>query len=401
MSGVASKSGDRDADGPFRILFINHVARLSGGEIALERILAALGGSVTAFVILGEDGPLVERLRAVGAHVEVIYMTPRLRDARKESIRPGRFEIGSALDALLYVRRLRRRVRELAPDVIHTNSLKAAFYGGVAGRLSRVPVVWHIRDRIAVDYLPRAAVVLVRIASLLLPTAIVANSNTTLATLPQRRHSRVIYGLVNDPLQTPAPARRESRPLTIGVVGRLARWKGQHVFLEAFAAFRGEPIQARIIGSAMFGEEAYEAQLRDQVARLALSDQVEFRGFRDDIWRELHDLDILVHCSITPEPFGQVVVEGMAAGLPVVAAASGGPTEVIEHNVDGLLSPPGNATQLALILRRLVDDPDLRLRLGTEGRRTSKRFNPQRSADQLNLLYGEVLARAKPRRRRS
>jgi glycosyltransferase involved in cell wall biosynthesis len=382
---------DGAADQPLRVVFVNHVARLSGGEIALERLLAALKGSVAAHVILGEDGPLVERLRAAGAQVEVIPVPPSIRDMRKESITPSKIDARSALGVLLHVWRLRRRIRELEPDLVHTNSLKAALYGGLAGRLAGVRVVWHIRDRIAEDYLPRAAVRLVRVASRVLPTAVIANSKTTLATLPQRR-GHVLYGVVTDPLVTPSYDPRPGPELTIGMVGRMSRWKGQHVFLEAFArAFRALPVRGRIIGSVMFGEEAYEAEIRSRVDELGLGDQIEFRGFREDVWAELVELDILVHCSITPEPFGQVVVEGMAAGLPVVASAAGGPAEVIQDGIDGLLTPPGDAEELARTLRRVADDPELRRRLGTRARIASRRFSGERTADELTGIYEQIL----------
>jgi glycosyltransferase involved in cell wall biosynthesis len=393
---LASGGGGRAdrSKAPPRVVYVNHVARLSGGEIALARLLKALEGLVSAHVILGEDGPLVERLREAGAEVEVLPIAPRVRDTRKDSISPRRLDLPSATGALRYVWRLRRRLRELEPDLVHTNSLKAALYGGLAGRLAGLPVLWHIRDRIAEDYLPSSAVRLVRLASRVLPKAIVANSKTTLATLPARRRRHVLYGLVTDPFETPRAVHRATPQLTIGMVGRISRWKGQHVFLEAFAeAFRGEPVCARIVGSAMFGEDEYEAQLRRQVAELGVVEQVEFRGFRDDIWSELLELDVLVHCSITPEPFGQVVIEGMAAGLPVVAAAAGGPAEVIENGVNGFLSPPGDAKKLARVLRRLADDPELRRRIGAVGRETSRSFSPERAAEEMTSIYDEILTR--------
>ena len=95
-----------------------------------------------------------------------------------------------------------------------------------------------------------------------------------------------------------------------------------------------------LVGSAMFGEEEYEQQLIDLVGQLGISDRVDFCGFVHDVPKFLMDVDILVHASVIPEPFGQVVVEGMAAGLAVVASDAGGPAEVITHEVDGLLYPP-------------------------------------------------------------
>src|SRR3954464_11108830 len=88
---------------------------------------------------------------------------------------------------------LRGRLRQVRPDIVPTNSLKAAIYGGLAGRLAGVPVVWHVRDRIADDYLPPPAVCLVRALSRVLPTAIVANCQSTLSTLPGRKRATVLF----------------------------------------------------------------------------------------------------------------------------------------------------------------------------------------------------------------
>ena len=378
------------------MVFIGHVARLSGGEIALLRLVSAMTSHVDAHAILGEDGPLVERLRVAGATVEVLAMDPKVRDIRKDTVTPAGLGISSLPSLVRYIAQLRRRLRELQPDLVHTNTLKAALYGGAAARLARIPVVWHLRDRIADDYLPRPAVRLVRALSRTLPTAIVVNSQATLETLPPKARALVLYNpIVPDAVVRPRrEAQRSGTRLTIGVLGRLAPWKGQHVFLEAFAKeFKGQPVSAHIIGSAMFGEDAYAAGLVDQAERLAISDQVEFRGFCEDVWAELDQLDILVHCSVTPEPFGQVVLEGMATGLPVVAAGVGGPAEVIEDEVDGLLVDPGDPTLLAATLRRLADDADLRARLGKAALESARAYSPERTASTLLNVYDEVLRR--------
>jgi glycosyltransferase involved in cell wall biosynthesis len=378
----------------FRVVFVDHVARLSGGEIALLRLLPALAAHVDIHVVLGEDGPLVTRLRDLGIDNEVLPLAPRVRDVRKERVRPGRLDPAVLARLLPYVFRLSRRFRALDADLVHTNSLKAALYAGVAGRMARVPVVWHVRDRIATDYLPRSAVALVRTASRIVPEAVVANSRATLDTLPVHHHSRVLYNpVVPDTVgEPPEPSPRLVGEATIGVVGRLAPWKGQHVFLSAFAeAFRGTSVRARVIGSAMFGEDDYARSLPRQAERLGISDHVEFRGFRDDIWAELRELDVLVHCSVSPEPFGQVVLEGMAAGVPVIAAAGGGPAELITSGVDGILTKPDDVGELAATMRRLHDDPDLRARLASAAQQRSREFTPERTAQQLLGVYRSIV----------
>ena len=93
------------------------------------------------------------------------------------------------------------------------------------------------------------------------------------------------------------------------MIARLTPWKGQDVFLRAFAqAFRGTATRAHLVGSAMFGEDEVEGQLRGLAVELGIEHQVDFRGFREDVWAELAQLDIAVHASLTPEPFGQVVL---------------------------------------------------------------------------------------------
>jgi hypothetical protein len=116
------------------VVYVDHVARLSGGEIALMRLIDALD-EVDAHVILAEDGPLVARLSAAGVSVEVLPMRERTRDLRKDRVRPAGLPITALLDTATYVFRLARRLRAIQPDLVHTNSLKAGIYGSLAARL--------------------------------------------------------------------------------------------------------------------------------------------------------------------------------------------------------------------------------------------------------------------------
>jgi glycosyltransferase involved in cell wall biosynthesis len=115
-------------------------------------------------------------------------------------------------------------------------------------------------------------------------------------------------------------------------------------------------------------------------------------GFREDVWSELATLDIVVHASIVPEPGGQVVLEAMAAGVPVVAADAGGPAEVIEDGVTGLLYPPGNVAALAEALQTLAADEALRARLAEAGRQRVANFAPETVARQVMALYRGLLS---------
>lgn len=381
-----------------RIVFLDHCALLSGGELALVRLLQAFGDSVDPHVVLGDEGPLLGRLRAAGISAEVLPAPRAMREAKRDRI-GARLLVGPELaQSAAHAVTLARRLRRLRPDLVHANSLKALLYGGLAARLAHVPVVWHVRDRIADDYLPAAGVRLVGSLSRFLPDAVIANSHETLERLhaagngaTRWRSQAVIYDPVDlQPLQR---AEHEG-PLRIGMVGRIAPWKGQDVFLQAFAhAFaRGEE-RARIVGAPLFGEQPYDESLRHLVRRLGIAGRVDFVGFRDDIAGELAQLDVLVHASRLPEPLGQVVQEGMRAGLPVVAADAGGPAEVISSGETGFLVPPGDVRALAGTLTMLAADPPLRARLGEAAAASSRAFDPQRIAPQVLDVYRTVIGR--------
>jgi glycosyltransferase involved in cell wall biosynthesis len=394
---IARRSAEAPArpgeDRRFKIVYLDHVAQLSGGEIALLRLLPHLD-QVDAHVILAQDGPLVERMNLAGISTEVLAFEEDARDLRKDAVHGRGLPLGVASATAAYVVRLAARLRALRPDIVHTNSLKAGLYGSLAARLAGVPMIWHVRDRIADDYLPPAAVRLVRFMVRRFATAVVANSQSTLQTLAGPRNPVVLYSVLPEVLtDVPARPRATNGSLTFGVVGRLAPWKGQDFFLRSFArAFPDGPERAIVIGGALFGENAYADGLPDLASSLGIAERVELRGHRPDVWAELSQLDVLVHASLTPEPFGQVILEGMAAGVPVVAAGAGGPAEILEHDVTGVLYEPANVDQLAAALRRM-EDRELRERLAVAARGSLAPYSPDVVATQLQHLYAAVVER--------
>lgn len=388
-------AGERDER--VRVVYVDHVARLSGGEIALMRLLTRFR-NVAPHVILGEDGPLAQRLQSMGVSVEVLALAPGARDVRRDRVRPGGASLASLWHTLAYVVRLRRRLRRLRPDIVHTNSLKAGVYGSIAARAAGIPVVWHVRDRIAEDYIPRPAVRLVRMLIGRLATGVIANSTATMQTVPASRREDRSWVIPASVEAQPAREARREGPVTFGMLGRIAPWKGQDLFLRAFAAaFLAGEERAVLVGAAMFGEEDFERELRDLARSLGIAERVEFRGFREDVWPELAAMDVLVHASVVPEPFGTVVLEGMAAGLAVLAADEGGPAEVIEDGRTGRLFASRDVDSLTGALRELAADPAERARLGASGREALHEYRPEAIAARLEEAYAAVL---EARRRR-
>lgn len=371
-----------------RVVVLDHTGQLSGAELAMSRLVPALH-NVDVHFILAEEGPFFDLLISKGISAEVLPLPRRSRRIRKDEVLPRLSVAVPALLAGLYTIRLAARLRQLRPDLIHTNTLKSALYGGVASKLAGVPCLWHIRDRIETDYLPKPAVTLVRRAARLLSDYTIANSHTTLATLnlPQN------FGeVVPSPVDVrPVPRLNRRGSLRVGMVGRIAPWKGQDIFVRAFAAaFRGGQETAAIIGAPLFGEECYLREVEQLIERLGLDGRIQFRGFQAEMSRELDDIDVLVHASRVPEPFGQVVVEGMAAGLPVVAADAGGPSEVINDGTDGFLYPVGDHQALAARLLDLSGSVALRETLGQNAQGTAMAYCPATIAQKMERVYGRL-----------
>ena len=185
-----------------------------------------------------------------------------------------------------------------------------------------------------------------------------------------------------------------NRPMA-GIVGRIVAWKGQLEFLRAAAvALREAPeAGAVVIGEVTDASDAYGRLVREEAARLGIQDRVWFTGFIPEPRDAYALLDVLVHSSIDPEPFGLVLTEAMAFGIPVVAARSGGPLEIVTDGVDGFLMDPRDPEPLGILLARLLADRDLRERIGGAGRESVlRRFDPDVYVTRIAEVYDGVLS---------
>lgn len=157
--------------------------------------------------------------------------------------------------------------------------------------------------------------------------------------------------------------------LVVGMVGRFSPGKGHEELLHALKSIitQRNNVYAWVIGEASYGENEYAQKIRELSQSLDLNGKVRFTGFRKDIPELMNAMDILVVPSHA-EAFGNVAIEGMAAGLPVVAANSAGLVEIVQENITGTLVPPQNSPRLAAAILQLVDDPERRKRFGQAGR---------------------------------
>jgi glycosyltransferase involved in cell wall biosynthesis len=397
---------------PRTILFFDHTAQWSGGEIALYNLLTHLDRArYTPLVLLASEGPLAERLCAAGIETLVWPLSRSVIEARKDSLGTGTLlKVRQAGLCLGYAARLARLARQRRVALIHCNSLKSDLIGGLAARLAGRPCLWHVRDHINAAYLPRRVAQAFRALARHLPAGVVVNSTSTLAELSQGRPLR-FSAIAHDgvpPEAFEAPVRADTPEQTGGprviLVGRISPWKGQDVFIRAAAqlAQAGTNARFQIVGSAMFGEEEYARSLHRLAAETGVAERVEFLGFREDIPALLQSAAIVVHASTIGEPFGQVVIEGMAAGKPVIATDGGALREIVVSGTiegppapgeTGLLVPMGDAQALAAAIAALLADPERARAMGRAGRcRVQQQFTISQTARKVEAAFDRLLA---------
>lgn len=393
-----------------RILLIDHTAELGGGELALLALVRQLNHErYEPIILLCAHGPLEDELRKA-AETHVMPLNPKVLKTRKDTIgiKSIFLEPQKLFLSIRYIFRLARKIREINPDIIHTNSLKADILGGLAAKLARVPLIWHVRDRIEESYLPKPVVRIFRYLCRIMPEVVIANSESTLdiLNLPKTQPSAAIYSGVDlerylvdtkaEDKQFAQKVRSGSGPIRIGIIGRLAPWKGQEIFLRAAKEVHQRHPMTRflIIGAALFGEQDYAEQLKKLTEDLGLTNAVEFTGFQKDIPNVIKNLDMVIHASTTPEPFGQVIVQGLAANKPVIATEGGGASEIIHDRVHGLLVPRGDAPGLASAICSYLDFPESAQEMATRGRRrVEEEFTIQQTTKKVEVIYDSLFTK--------
>lgn len=397
-----------------RIAFVDHAPFVGGAETVLLDLIAHLDRSrFDPIVFLPAGSPLVRHLDARGVPWRDLPM-PRLNVKS-----PG---------ALLRWRRtsndLARLAREYGADLVHANTVRAHL---ASAFVRDTPVVWMLHD----DTFPRWLFNGLHQR----PARLIANSHATARVYRLEDDPRA--SVVHNGVDTQAgPGNRYRFRRRIGVapdkllvahVGRLVRWKGQHIFIRAAARVVGKHPQAHftLVGAYTEGDESpgvpstllragpsalrlrsgqallraglgggatYHAELQRLAQSSGLGSRLTFAGHQDNIADVYAGIDLLVHASTRPEPFGRVLIEAMAAGVPVIASAQGGPVEIVEDGVTGLLVTPGSSDVLADAMSKILADAPRRTAMGIAARRRAiEHFDIRRQVEAIQSIYQDVL----------
>jgi len=399
-----------------RIAFLSVSAAFGGSESVLWQLVRGmrrLARAPDCTAIVPREGVLAQRLREIGAAVRVLPMPAGLASFGEWSLRgasaakKGAAMLSAAAWTGPYQRALQSLLTEIDPDVIHTNGFKLHVLGSRAAPRGSA-VVWHLHDYLSNRPLSRR---LLR-HHVSRTAAVVANSRSVAedaqSVLGGAAHVTAVYNAVDlvefsssgpaadlDALSGLTPA--AAGAVRVGLVATFARWKGHETFLRALALVRTTPIRAYIVGGAVYDTAASQYtidELRAMAQSLGVAGRVGFTGFVDRPAEAMRALDIVVHASTDPEPFGLVVAEGLAAGRAVIVSAAGGAAELVQPDVDALTCTPGDVPALARSIDRLAGDAPLRARLGTAARATAER---RFDADLFTHAFLDVYERVAPR----
>ena len=346
---------------------MKHVLHVYSGNLygGVEAMLATLARGRRAYPGLESqfalcfEGRLSEELRAAGARV---HLLGRVRLGAPQTIWRARARLGELL------------LRESFAAVV-CHAPWSLIVGGAAARSAGVPLVFWMHDA------ARGRHWIERWARRTVPDLVVCNSRfteTTAASLYPGSPTAVLYCPVEPPgrnaLTPPERARLRAGlgtaedDVVILQASRMEEWKGHAPHLRALARLKELPgWTCWMAGGAQRPTEVgYVKSLQDEAARLGIAGRVRFLGQRTDVPTLLGAADIHCQPNTAPEPFGIALVEALAAGLPVVTTSIGAAPEIVNDSC-GVLVPPGDEPALAAALRRLIESPGLRRKLGRGG----------------------------------
>jgi len=351
-------------------------------------------------VVLPEDGPLKQLIEE--ENVEVI-LHPRLSVITRPVFHSWRI-ILFLLNYPVSVFFLWRLIRRRRIDLVYTNT-GVMVSPALAAWLARVPHVWHIREWFQEfrGIWPFFCNFIARFSA-----RVIAVSNPIASQFPLSAQLVVVHdGFSKEEFEVPKENLRAefqgryglTGHFVVGCVGRIKlRRKGQEFLIQATALLkqRGLPVKALIVGAPFPGNESHVEQIRRMASELGVKENIIFTGELPDARVAYTAMDVLALTSAQPEPFGNVVMEAMGMGVPVIATNIGGSLDQVLEGVTGILVPPANPEALAGAVEKLVKDPGLRERMGAAGaERVRRDFSLEEMVRKVDRVLTEALGEPK------
>lgn len=385
-----------------KVAFCENGAGYGGAIISLEAMLTQLAvradAPFTPVLYTSIDTEPYQRLARFGRWR---HMPPRPLVSRAALDR-RRIPLAGAIEnlgnLLPYALRYYRAFRADGVDLVYLNNdANTNFAAAIGARMAGLPTVLHARGFHSNNRSDRA--VLSWIAHCM-PVSNAVRDGLLKVGIDPAKCSVVPEGLdlAQFAPRTPLPSLRTELGLApddpvITLVGGLIDWKGQDVLLDAAPQVLARYPRARflLVGSAYGRDNHFAKALAQRAATPELAGRVLLLGGRQDIPELLALSSVVVHASTLPEPFGRTFLEGMAAARPVIAAAEGGPLDVIEHERDGLLVAPRDPALLAGAILRILDQPEWAAAMARAGGVTAQRYSIQHHTDAVSAILQRLI----------
>jgi len=357
---------------PWNIAFCENGAGYGGAVVSLEAMLELLPAPFTPHIYTGIGAPPYPQLARFGTWRHL----PAISLLRQAWLRRHKIPFASTLDNLLnmlptalryYIAFKRDRI-----DLVYLNNdASCNMAAAMAAWLAGLPAVLHARG---FNTDTRGNRWVLRKLAYCMPVSTAVRQELIALGLPLDKCTVVPEGLdldlfhphAADPALRAALGLAEGEPV-ITLVGGLVDWKGQDVLLDAAPHILARYPQAQLllVGGAYGRDAKFAETIAMRAADPTLHGRVRLLGSRSDVAAILALSDIVLHTSTTPEPFGRTFLEGMALGKAVIASNEGGPLDVIDNGIDGVLIAPRDPHLLAEAVLQLLDDPASRATLGS------------------------------------
>jgi glycosyltransferase involved in cell wall biosynthesis len=274
--------------------------------------------------------------------------------------------------------------------LIYANGSRAAFYGGVVGRLCSIPVIWHCRVSEPDPYLD---FILLRIID-----RVITNSKATATRFSPHFNNKIdtVYNGFDLKWLKEATISKQTwisdEWISILVVARVSQWKRHDLILAAFEKIALTEKKAHLIcvGEKDYSEPAWWDELQEKTKCSKFSERIHWIGAAADIRPWYCAASMMVLSSIN-EPFGRVVVEAMAYGVPVIATQSGGIPEIITHKQNGILVPENNVDAIAEAIMKILHDEFLKKRIVEEGLQRAEVFSIDLHVEKMVKIFNDVM----------
>lgn len=380
------------------ILYLNQTARVSGAEMSLLSLITRLDKRFRPRLILPEEGPFFNLAREAGIEVSILPGLPQFGEPNQLK-KLGRIIWGAFL--------LKKIIKQEQIKLVHCNSPRIGYTGGLAARLASVCSIIHVRD---IYLSPLTSPLKSSLFNFLADKIIAVSEATARSIIAAKknlaRKTLVIYNGIDLEKIDGVKAREvreelkiEKEAPLIGLAGIIHPVKGIEILIKAAPVILKEfPLtKFLIIGDVMSEREAaYLDKLKAMVKELSLEGKVFFLGYQKEVIGLLKSLDILVHPALYPEPLPRVVLEAAACRRPLVASFVGGVPEIIDDGRSGFLFPPGDIATLARSCLQLLKNQKLARQLGEAARRKiEEKFTLEKHCQQVTSLYQELMEKKK------